>query len=40
MTTVVENVKVGSKLGVFSMKGYVAGELACDCTVKCMLGEK
>jgi len=40
MTTVVENVKIGSKLGIFSMKGYVNGELACDCTVKCMLGEK
>ena len=40
MTTVAENVKVGSKLGVFSMKGYVNGEVACDCTVKCMLGEK
>ncbi len=40
MTTVAENVKVGSKLGVFAMKGYVNGELACDCQVKCMLGEK
>lgn len=40
ITTIVENVKVGSKLGVFSMKGYVGDELACDCTVKCMLGEK
>ncbi len=40
LTTVVTNVKVGSKLGVFSLKGYVAGELACDCSVKCMLGEK
>ena len=40
MTTVVENVKVRSKLGVFGLKGYVNGELACDCTVKCMLGEK
>ena len=40
MTTVAENVKVGSRLGVFSMKGYVGDELACDCTVKCMLGEK
>ncbi len=40
MTTVAENVKVGSKLGVFSMKGYVGDELACDCTVKCMLGVK
>ena len=40
MTTVVENVKVRTRLGVFSLKGYVNGELACDCTVKCMLGEK
>ncbi len=40
MTTVVTNTKVGSKLGVFSLKGYVNGELACDCSVKCMLGEK
>lgn len=40
MTTIAENVKVGSKLGVFAMKGYVNGELVCDCQVKCMLGEK
>ncbi|MBQ6914491.1 MAG: 3-hydroxyacyl-ACP dehydratase FabZ [Kiritimatiellae bacterium] len=40
MTTVVENVKIRSKLGVFGLKGYVNGQLACDCTVKCMLGEK
>jgi len=40
MTTIAENVKVGSRLGVFSMKGYVDGEITCDCTVKCMLGEK
>lgn len=40
LVTVVQNVKIGSKLGVFSMKGYVEKELACDCTVKCMLGEK
>lgn len=40
MTTVVENVKVRSKLGIFSLKGYVGDELACDCSVKCMLGEK
>ena len=39
MTTVAENVKVGSRLGVFSMKGYVGDEVVCDCTVKCMLGE-
>ena len=40
MTTIVENVRVRPKLGVFALKGYVNGELACDCTVKCMLGEK
>ena len=40
MVTVVENTKVRSKLGIFALKGYVNGELACDCTVKCMLGEK
>lgn len=40
MTTVIENVRVRPKLGVFALKGYVNGELACDCTVKCMLGEK
>lgn len=40
LTTVVTNEKVGSKLGVFSAKGYQDGELACECTVKCMLGSK
>lgn len=40
LVTVAENVKVGSKLGIFAMKGYVNGELACDCKVKCVLGEK
>lgn len=40
MTTVAQNVKVGSKLGIFAMKSYVNGELVCDCQVKCMLGEK
>ena len=40
LVTVAKNVKVGSRLGVFSMAGYVNGKLACDCTVKCMLGEK
>ena len=40
MTTIVENVKVRPKLGIFNLKGYVEGEIACDCTVKCMLGEK
>ena len=40
MTTVIENVKVRPKMGIFALKGYVNGQLACDCTVKCMLGEK
>ena len=40
LVTVTENVKVRPKLGVFALKGYVNGQLACDCTVKCMLGEK
>ena len=39
-TTVVANVKVGSKLGIFALKGYVDGELAADAKVKCILGEK
>ena len=38
--TVVDNIKVGSKLGVFSLKGYVEGELAAEAKVKCFLGEK
>ena len=36
--TVVENVKVKSKLGVFALKGYVNGELAAEATTTCMLG--
>ena len=39
LVTVVTNVKVG-RLGVFALKGYVGDDLAADCTVKCMLGEK
>ena len=38
--TVVDNIKVGSKLGAFSLKGYVEGELAAEAKVKCFLGEK
>lgn len=38
--TVVTNVKVGSRLGVFALKGYVEGELAAEAKVKCILGEK
>ena len=37
--TVVSNVKVGSRLGVFVLKGYVEGELAAEAKVKCILGE-
>lgn len=40
LVTVVENTRVRPRLGVFTLKGYVNGELACDCSVKCMLGEK
>lgn len=40
LTTVVENVRVRSRLGVFALKGYVGDELAADCEVKCVLGEK
>jgi 3-hydroxyacyl-[acyl-carrier-protein] dehydratase len=38
--TVVTNVKVGSRLGVFALKGYVECELAAEAKVKCILGEK
>ncbi len=37
-TTVVENTKLGARLGVFTLKGYVGDELAAEATVKCMLG--
>ncbi len=40
LVTVATNVRVRKPLGTFELKGYVNGELACDCTVKCMLGEK
>jgi 3-hydroxyacyl-[acyl-carrier-protein] dehydratase len=40
LVTVVTNIKVGSKLGAFSLKGYVEGELAAEAKVKCILGEK
>lgn len=40
LVTVAKNVRVRKPLGVFELQGYVNGELACDCTVKCMLGEK
>lgn len=37
LTTVVTNVKVMSKLGVFALKGYVGDELAAECECKCVL---
>lgn len=40
LTTVVENVRVRSRLGIFALKGYVDDELAAECEVKCVLGEK
>ena len=40
LVTVVTNIKVGSKLGAFSLKGYVEGELPAEAKVKCILGEK
>jgi 3-hydroxyacyl-[acyl-carrier-protein] dehydratase len=40
LVTVVENVKVRAKLGVFALRGYVGDELAAECQVKCVLGEK
>lgn len=45
LVTVVKNVRVRMPLGVFELKGYIFDKekndyaLACDCTVKCMLGE-
>ena len=38
LVTVVRNVKVMSKLGVFDMKGYVGDTLAVEAEVKCVLG--
>lgn len=40
LVTIAHNDRVGSKMGVFSMKGYVGDELAAECTVKCILGSK
>lgn len=40
MTTVARNLRVRRPLASFELKGYVNDELACDCTVKCMVGEK
>ena len=40
LTTVCHNDKVGRVLGVFTLKGYVNGELHVEATVKCMIGPK
>ena len=40
LTTVVRNEKVRRPLGVFSLKGYVNGELVAEASVKCMLSER
>ncbi len=37
LTTVVTNVKVMSKLGVFTLKGYVGDEFAAEAETKCVL---
>lgn len=39
LVTVAEVVRVRKPLASFNLKGYVDGELACDCSVKCMVGE-
>lgn len=36
--TVVENTRVKSRLGAFSLKGYVNGKLVAEASVTCMLG--
>ena len=38
LVTVVENTKVRSKLGVFTLKGYVGDELAAEAVTTCVLG--
>ena len=40
LVTVVRNTKVRRPLGVFSLKGYVDGELVAEASVKCMLRER
>lgn len=38
LVTVVKNIKIHSKLGVFDLKGYVGEKLAVEAEVKCVLG--
>jgi len=40
LVTIATNEKVGRVMGIFSTKGYVNGELAVECSVKCMIGPK
>ena len=40
LVTVVRNAKIRKPLGVFSLKGYVGGELVAEALVKCMLSER
>ena len=40
LVTVVSNDKVRRPLGVFTLKGYVDGELVAEAKVKCMLSER
>ncbi len=38
LVTVVTNIKLMSKLGIFGLKGYVGDKLAVEAEVKCVLG--
>ena len=40
LVTVVNNIKVLSKMGVFGLKGYVGDSLAVEAEVKCVLGTR
>ena len=40
LVTVVQNTKVLSKMGFFSLKGYVGDTLVAEAEVKCVLGTK
>ena len=40
LVTVVKNIRIRRPLANIELKGYVNGELACECTAKCMMDEK
>ncbi len=40
LTTVATNIRVGSRLGVFALKGYVGETLAAEAEAKCVLGTR